>query len=253
MEWSEHYEKDIAFHAATAAEYDDLIVKPREVINDLLFQPFHAMIPDGARMLDLGTGTGHAALRFGERFEAVVGVDHSQAMLQLADRKLREAGLRHVVLFEQDMQTFLDSAVSRFDFVTAVGCLHHLPAETIPGVLHSAFETLKPGGRLLVAEPIEVDLSQQPGEIAAWNARSVAAGRDFSTEVEEADEAPISREELAGTLAGIGFEPVLDQRAWELFPAELPPSRNDLETIRDLHRRFGPTGNVLVTLQRKPR
>ena len=71
MEWSEHYDKDIAFHAATAAEYDELIVRPREPLNDLLFDPFMAAIPNGARMLDLGTGTGHAVLRFGDRFEAV--------------------------------------------------------------------------------------------------------------------------------------------------------------------------------------
>lgn len=252
MEWSEHYDKDIAFHAATAAEYDELIVRPREPLNELLFKPFEEAIPNGARMLDLGTGTGHAVLRFAERFEAVVGVDHSPAMLQLADRKLRAASLRHAVLFQQNMQAFIDSVISRFDFVTAVGCLHHLPAQAIAPLLRSVFTVLKPGGRLLIAEPVVVDLSQQPREIIDWNAQSVVAGRDFCTDVEEADEAPIDHKLLAEGLSSMGFEPVMERRAWELFPRELPPSRDDLAAIESLHRQFGASGNVLATMHRKP-
>ena len=79
--------------------------------------------------------------------------------------------------------------VSRFDFITAIGCFHHLPPETFDDLLGRIFDCLVPGGQLLIADPIEVDLSRQPEEIARWNAGSVAAGLAFTSDAEEADEA----------------------------------------------------------------
>lgn len=130
-----------------------MVVEPRELVNEFLFRDFHRHIPGGGRMMDLGSGTGHSIVRFGDRFDSVLGV------------------------------------VSGFDFVTAIGCFHHLPPETFDGLLQRIFDCLEPGGRLLIADPIQVDLSLQPGEIARWNATSVAAGLAFTSDAEEADEA----------------------------------------------------------------
>ena len=103
MGWEKHFEKDIAYHAETAGEYDAVVVEPRELVNEFLFRDFHPDIPGGGRMLDLGSGTGHSIVRFGERFDSVLGVDHSREMLERADANIEAAGIAHAMLLNQDL------------------------------------------------------------------------------------------------------------------------------------------------------
>ncbi|MEE4294443.1 MAG: class I SAM-dependent methyltransferase [Xanthomonadales bacterium] len=249
---SQHAEKDIRYHAATAHDYDAVVVHPRELANEILFGEIEAAIPQGGRMLDLGCGTGHSVLRFGQRFDAVVGVDHSPEMLAQALAKLETSQSNNVVLLCQNLFDFIGSVTTRFDFITAIGCFHHLQPETLPGVLRSVSRILRPGGRVLIADPIRVDLSKQPAEVAEWNAASVAIGLDFTSDEEEADEAPLDHAALIDALSGAGLEPVAETRGWELFPHALPPSAEDRREITRLHRAFGSSGNVLCTVYRKP-
>jgi hypothetical protein len=102
-----------------------------------------------------------------------------------------------------------------------------------------------------LADPIAVDLSQQPGEIIDWNARSVMAKLHFSVPVEEADEAPLDQEALRASLAQEGFETIYTFRGWELFPHHLPADDADRRHIARLHARHGSSGNVLCLLLRK--
>lgn len=112
MGWEKHFEKDIAYHAETAGEYDEVVVKPRELVNEFLFRDFHQDIPGGGRMLDLGSGTGHSIIRFGDRFDSVLGVDHSREMLEQVVVNVEAAGIAHDVLLNQDHYAFLDGVVS---------------------------------------------------------------------------------------------------------------------------------------------
>ena len=252
MNWKPHFDKDIAFHAATAHAYDGIVVTPREAMNRLLFEPFLAQITGGERMLDIGCGTGHSIRRFGPRYRSVTGVDHSAEMLACAAENLSVAGIRHATLIRQDAFIFLKSLVSDFDLVTAIGFLHHLPAETLGELLRLTADRVAPGGLLMVAEPIAIDVTTQPEEIVRWNQASVAAGVDFDTEVEEADEAPIEQDLLEKSLENAGLSVLRRQRAWELFPHHLPPSERDLAEIARLHGLHGDSGNVLCLLCRKP-
>ena len=249
---AEHYEKDIQYHAATAHEYDAVVVEPRELANEILFADIDHAVPRGGRMLDIGCDTGHGLMRFGGRFDAVIGIDHSPAMLAMAAVKLKAGGRNNTILVRQNVFEFMESAFTPFDFVTAIGCFHHLLPETLPGLLRSIAVALSPGGRLLVADPIRVDLSKQPAEIAEWNAKSVAVGLDFDSDAEEADEAPLDYALLEGALTSAGLEPVAETRGWELFPHALPPGDEDRGEIERLHRAHGDSGNVLCTVFRKP-
>lgn len=252
MNSSRHFEKDIEYHAATAGEYDAVVVEPRQFANELLFAQFDAAIPPGNRMLDIGTGTGHSILRFGQRFGAVLGVDHSPEMLAVAKHKLQVAGLVHAVLVRQNIFDFIDRLVTEFDFVSIIGCLHHLPPASIADLIAKVGERLASGGQLLIADPIETDLSQQPEEVIRWNAASVAPRLAFScNDLTEADEAPLDYGHLKSAIEGAGLELVHEERAWELFPGNLPPTAYDREKIEELHRRHGHNGNVLCTLYRK--
>lgn len=251
MNWKPHFEKDIAFHAATADEYDKVVVTPREAMNELLFEDFEALIPAGGRMLDIGCGTGHSILRFGERFRSVIGIDHSPDMLRHAAAKLEVAKLNHVTLVKQDAFSFLRSVITPFNFITAIGFLHHLPPLTLSELLKLASNCVQPGGQLLIAEPIDIDPATQPQPVIDWNSQSVAAGVEFETDAEEADEAPIAESLLVQALTDAGLSIEKRQKAWELFPHQLPPSDGDRSQIADLHREYGDSGNVLCLLCRK--
>lgn len=111
-----------------------------------------AQVGDGEKVLDVATGTGDVAVEFARRSRAaaVVGLDRSHGMLQVARDKLRRRGLeRRIVLVEGDAldMPFDDE---QFDAVTIAFGLRNLP-DYGAGVREMA-RVLKPGGRLLVLE-----------------------------------------------------------------------------------------------------
>ena len=82
---SSHAQQDIEHHQVVAPHYDELVNEPRKVLSGIVFRQMGQLLPGAAgAMLDLGAGTGNMSARFGERFERVVLVDHSRAMLDQA-------------------------------------------------------------------------------------------------------------------------------------------------------------------------
>jgi SAM-dependent methyltransferase len=87
-----------------------------------------AGIAPGMRVLDLGTGPGHVAFQVAELVGstgAVVGIDQSAAMLQVAERRRDAAGLQNVRFVEADVLAFRDP--EPFDAVVGRLILFHLP------------------------------------------------------------------------------------------------------------------------------
>jgi phosphatidylethanolamine/phosphatidyl-N-methylethanolamine N-methyltransferase len=76
-----------------------------------------AQIPSGAKVLEIGVGTGLALDAYPEHCR-VVGCDLSQEMLELAQAKVTAKGWQHIELRQMDAQnlTFADNT---FDFVMA--------------------------------------------------------------------------------------------------------------------------------------
>jgi ubiquinone/menaquinone biosynthesis C-methylase UbiE len=79
----------------------------------------------GRRILDVGTGTGRAAIALAKRGAIVTGVDASAEMLQVAGRRAREAGA--VVTFQQGDAHRLDFPDGSFDAVVCLRVLMHTP------------------------------------------------------------------------------------------------------------------------------
>jgi cyclopropane fatty-acyl-phospholipid synthase-like methyltransferase len=105
---------------------------------------FQARRPTRGRLLDLGCGAGDPfASRFVERGWQVTGVDFSRRMLDLAAR------------FVPDMERILadmaevDFPADRFDAITAVYSLFHLPRARHPELFRRMQRWLRPGGRVL--------------------------------------------------------------------------------------------------------
>lgn len=80
---------------------------------------------EGRRVLDVGTGTGRAAIALARRGAIVTGVDASGEMLQVAERRAADAGAR--VTFLRGDAHGLDFPDRSFDAVVCLRVLMHTP------------------------------------------------------------------------------------------------------------------------------
>jgi len=86
-------------------------------------------IPDGGKVLDVGTGTGFVAIEVAkalrERGVRVVGLDLSPAMLSLAAENAQRAGLNGAVVWREGNAYAMPFADGEFDTVISNDSLHH--------------------------------------------------------------------------------------------------------------------------------
>jgi cyclopropane-fatty-acyl-phospholipid synthase len=101
------------------------------------------------RFLDIGCGWGalvmHAAKRYGVLAH---GVTLSQKQLQLARRRIAEAGLEHRVTVElQDYRDLKGDSV--YEKIASVGMFEHVGLKNLPAYFSTVQRLLKPGGLFL--------------------------------------------------------------------------------------------------------
>ncbi|MGA4839851.1 class I SAM-dependent methyltransferase [Streptomyces sp. G45] len=119
-----------------------------------------AELPPGARVLDVGCGTGvPTARQLTEAGHTVVGVDLSAGMLDLARKNVPPpaAEFRRVDLADLRVDGEGPGAVGQFDGIVCFFALLMLPREEIPSALRLLRSLLRPGG-LLALSMVEADL-----------------------------------------------------------------------------------------------
>ena len=118
-------------------------------------------LPDGATVIDLGSGAGMDCLLAGRRVGSagrVIGIDMTDAMLDRARRGAAEARLAQV-RFEKADITALPVQPESVDIVISNGVINLLPDKT--GVFSELYRVVRPGGRLQFADiVIETELSE---------------------------------------------------------------------------------------------
>lgn len=112
-------------------------------------------IERGQRVLDLGCGTGALTLRAARRDAAVKGIDVNPQMLEIADRRMREAGVaERVVLSEMGVAELDEEAADSYDVVMSGLCFSELSDDELAYTLKHVARVLRPGGLLLVADEV---------------------------------------------------------------------------------------------------
>lgn len=102
----------------------------------------------GMRLLDVGCGWGSLALHAAHHYDAqVVGVTISREQLELARRRVEEAGLADRI--EIRLQDYRDVSGERFDAVSSIGMSEHVGGARIAEYFSTLSSLLAPGGRLL--------------------------------------------------------------------------------------------------------
>ena len=129
----------------------------------------------GARVLDLGCGTGVLAVRLARQGCRVTGIDASTAMLAQAARRVQAQGLEAQVILRELGIAELDPAFgdATFGAVTATLLFSELSPDERDYALAQARRVLVPGGPLLVADEVRPDSAL--GRVAAALLRLPAA------------------------------------------------------------------------------
>ena len=107
-------------------------------------------IGKGARVLDLGTGSGRLLAGLASRAATVIGVDASPALLEEARRRTADLAADESIELRLGDMAHLPVQDGEVDTVVANMVLHHLPepARVFPEIRR----VLRPGGTLLIGE-----------------------------------------------------------------------------------------------------
>jgi len=107
-------------------------------------------LPEGARVLDVGCGPGWTSAFLARMGYVVTGFDLAPDMITLAQKRAAREGVSALCTFRvADSEQF--DFPSEFDAALVYDTLHHVQKED--AVLQNCFRALKPGGKIVLAEP----------------------------------------------------------------------------------------------------
>ncbi len=148
-----------------AAGYDELAERYLEWAAQVEGDPrerlaaaFAELLPDGARVLDLGCGPGLPSTKTLARRFVVVGIDASEAQVELARGAVPEATFVH-----GDMLA-IEWPSGSFDGVTAFYSIVHVPREEHAALFARIARWLAPGGVFLAT----LGVADSPDWVGQW-------------------------------------------------------------------------------------
>lgn len=110
-------------------------------------------LPEDARVLDVGCGTGLLATLLSSRYGKYVGVDFSEAMLQRARLRVQSQGLGSCEFLCMDAIEHMHASESVYDAIFMLDISEHVPDGEWSGIVAAAQHSLKPGGKVYLHTP----------------------------------------------------------------------------------------------------
>ncbi|AKB79501.1 2-heptaprenyl-1,4-naphthoquinone methyltransferase [Methanosarcina horonobensis HB-1 = JCM 15518] len=131
---------------AALAPFYDIIAAPFSGVRDRVVSLTNAQ--EGAKILDVATGTGKQAFAFAEKGYETVGIDLSNAMLNVAKKKSKFKNAR----FEVADATNLPFEDNSFDVSCVSFALHDMPLSIRKKVLREMVRVTRTKGIIVVAD-----------------------------------------------------------------------------------------------------
>ncbi len=138
--------EEVENYDARMATFRDVEAENRKMLETLSLQP-------GAKILEIGCGTGRFSRAAATAGYQVLAVDVSPVMLQYVDAKAAEEGLAGLETCHAGFLS-MDQPDDHFDGVVSTVCLHHLPDLWKAVALENVYRVLKPGGRFLLGDVV---------------------------------------------------------------------------------------------------
>ena len=136
-------------HASEFLEKQDLIASHEQYGETLEYFVSTLSLQQTETALEIGPGEGNLLPALSKRFQQVIGLDVSQAMLKKAQVQTVEQDLVNVELLHGDCQLALNNQI-KADLITCNMVLHHVPAPK--EIFNHSAQLLKPGGCLLITD-----------------------------------------------------------------------------------------------------
>jgi ubiquinone/menaquinone biosynthesis C-methylase UbiE/NAD-dependent dihydropyrimidine dehydrogenase PreA subunit len=110
----------------------------------------------GITMLDIGCGTGELAIEAARAGATVTGIDISEKMLAVAQKRVEENNLKARITLREASVVEMDSLFleNTFDLVTATLVLSELSSVERTWVLNEVYRVLKPSGTFVLADEV---------------------------------------------------------------------------------------------------
>lgn len=205
-------EKMDLFFEARISDYDEHMLRDIEGARE--FYPFTAsLLPrqEGARVLDLGCGTGlelEYYFRLAPR-ALITGIDLSEGMLAALKERFPDRNLELI----QGSYFDLPLGENRYDAAVSVESLHHFTKEEKLGLYKKLYAALKDGGCFILTDYF-ADLPEQESffrrELLRLKAEQGLSNRDFYHY-----DTPLTFEHEMEALREAGFREVTDLKRWE--------------------------------------
>ncbi len=144
--WIDRYDDAVRADQDMYARYDDVLDTVAEI----------ACTAPGARVLDIGAGTGNLSVRCAQRGAHVTGLDPSRRMLAQAEAKAaaksraKACDVRYFPADDPFLHLPFDD--NSFDAVVSTYAFHHVAHKLQPKALREMMRVLRPGGALALGD-----------------------------------------------------------------------------------------------------
>jgi len=174
-------------HARQYDAYQTAVVPKYQEMLDMVGHTCHRYLEPGARIMDLGCGTGNASLAILREIPArIFLVDGSAKMLDVAKSKVECFRPGSIIgggcLDLADKSWGHSLECGEFDAIVSTLVLEHLPFVSYRSTVENCYHLLKPGGWLIAVEGYE----EMDSDMLSWFSQEMEArSAAFSSEASD--------------------------------------------------------------------